>query len=82
MSASKVLEVRDVKRAFGERTIIHNISFTVRSGETLFIKGASGVGKSLLLRALAYLDPLQVATRAIIFLHALVMMAIPCIPIS
>ncbi len=31
----------------------------------LFIRGASGVGKSLLLRALAYLDPLEVGQSSI-----------------
>lgn len=60
MSSSKVLEVRDLKRVIAERTIITNLSFSVRAGETLFVRGASGVGKSLLLRALAYLDPIQV----------------------
>jgi energy-coupling factor transporter ATP-binding protein EcfA2 len=32
------------------------LSFNVQKGEVLFIKGPSGVGKSLLLRALAHLD--------------------------
>jgi ABC-type iron transport system FetAB ATPase subunit len=60
MSSSKVLEVRDLKRIVSDRTIITNLSFSVRAGEILFVRGASGVGKSLLLRALAYLDPIQV----------------------
>ncbi len=55
-----MLEVRGLKRAFGERVIILNISFHISSGETLFIRGPSGVGKSLLLRCVAYLDPIQV----------------------
>ena len=33
------------------------MSFTLKSGETLIISGASGSGKSILLRALADLDP-------------------------
>ena len=37
-----------------------DISFSVRRGDILFVRGPSGVGKSLLLRALAYLDPIQV----------------------
>ncbi len=57
---SATLEVHDLKRVIGDRTILTDISFSVRAGETLFIRGPSGVGKSLLLRALAYLDPIQV----------------------
>ena len=55
-----VLEVRNLKRKVGDREIITQLSFTVREADVLFIRGPSGVGKSLLLRALAYLDPLQV----------------------
>ena len=58
--SNTVLEISGLKRAFGDRVIISNLSFTVRSGDILFVRGPSGVGKSLLLRALAYLDPIQV----------------------
>ena len=60
MSEESVLEVRNLKRAVGDRVIITNLSFTVKRGDILFVRGPSGVGKSLLLRALAYLDPIQV----------------------
>ena len=60
MSGS-VLEVRNLQRAVGGRVIIHNLSFQVRQGEILFVRGPSGVGKSLLLRSIAYLDPIQVS---------------------
>ena len=60
MSEEDVLEVRKLKRAIGDRVIIATLSFTVRRGDILFVRGPSGVGKSLLLRALAYLDPIQV----------------------
>ena len=59
-----VLEVIDLKRVVGDRTIITDLSFTVRAGDIIFIRGASGVGKSLLLRSLAYLDPIQVKTNS------------------
>ena len=59
MSGGPVLEVRGLRRAIGDRTILTDISFAVRPGDVLFVRGPSGVGKSLLLRALAYLDPLQ-----------------------
>ena len=60
MSGEALLEVHGLRRAFGERVIIHDVSFALRRGEVLFITGASGVGKSLLLRAVAHLDPIQV----------------------
>ena len=49
--------------------IITNLSFRVLQGETLFVRGASGVGKSLLLRCLALLDPLQVGATVPVPLH-------------
>jgi ABC-type uncharacterized transport system fused permease/ATPase subunit len=49
------LSLRRLQRSVGERVIISNLSFSLSSGETLFITGPSGVGKSLLLRTLAYL---------------------------
>jgi putative ABC transport system ATP-binding protein len=45
-----------VADATGELTILQNIDFTVRPGETLAIVGASGSGKSTLLGLLAGLD--------------------------
>lgn len=59
-SGAPLLEVNGIKRSFGDRAIIHGVSFSVYPGDRLFVRGASGVGKSLLLRALAYLDPIQV----------------------
>ena len=61
-----VLEVRNLKRVVEDgRVIITNLSFSVHSpGDVLFIRGTSGVGKSLLLRVLACLDSLQVSLPA------------------
>lgn len=47
---------KKVQDASGEMTILHEIDFTVRSGDTLAIVGASGSGKSTLLGILAGLD--------------------------
>jgi phospholipid/cholesterol/gamma-HCH transport system ATP-binding protein len=49
-SNSPVIEVVDLVRKFGDRTVIDEISFTVQRGETLVIMGGSGCGKSTLLR--------------------------------
>jgi len=44
------LEVRHLKRNFGARKIIDDVSFQLRHGEILIIMGGSGCGKSTLLR--------------------------------
>jgi len=46
-----MLEVKDLKAAVGPV-----VSFAVDAGETLALRGSSGVGKSLILRAIADLD--------------------------
>ena len=46
------IEVRGLRRNFGARKIIDNVSFTLRHGEILIIMGGSGCGKSTLLRHL------------------------------
>lgn len=45
-----IIEVRDLVRKFGPRTVLNGISFTVNKGDTMIIMGGSGCGKSTLLR--------------------------------
>jgi len=45
-----IIEVRDLVRKFGDRTVLDGISFTVEKGDTMIIMGGSGCGKSTLLR--------------------------------
>jgi phospholipid/cholesterol/gamma-HCH transport system ATP-binding protein len=51
-----ILSVRNLRVRYGEREILHGISFEVPRGETLVIMGGSGCGKSTLLRALVGLQ--------------------------
>ena len=45
-----VIEIRDLVRKFGPRTVLNGISFSVEKGDTVIIMGGSGCGKSTLLR--------------------------------
>ncbi|MFF7871116.1 ribosomal protection-like ABC-F family protein [Streptomyces qaidamensis] len=47
------LSVRDVTKTYGTRTILDQVSFTVRPGEKAAVIGENGAGKSTLLRLLA-----------------------------
>jgi phospholipid/cholesterol/gamma-HCH transport system ATP-binding protein len=51
-----VISVVDLRVSYGEREVLHGISFDVRKGETLVILGGSGSGKSTLLRTLIGLE--------------------------
>lgn len=53
-----MLEVKDAKITFGERTLFEHLSFTADDGEMVCIVGESGVGKSSLLSAMLGLQPL------------------------
>ncbi|MGD0963750.1 MAG: ATP-binding cassette domain-containing protein [Candidatus Acidiferrales bacterium] len=50
------IRVRNLRVNYGEREILHSISFEVPAGETMVILGGSGSGKSTLLRTLVGLE--------------------------
>ena len=54
--SDSMISLRDLRVNYGEREILHGISFDVRRGETLVILGGSGSGKSTLLRTLVGLE--------------------------
>src|SRR5260221_6478278 len=56
LETTATISVRDLRVNYGEREILHGISFDVNRGETLVILGGSGSGKSTLLRTLVGLE--------------------------
>ena len=52
-----MLEVRDLRVAYGNIAAVKGISFEVRQGETVCLIGANGAGKTTTLKALARLLP-------------------------
>ncbi len=56
MQSGATISLRGLRVSYGEREILHGISFDVVHGETLVILGGSGSGKSTLLRTLVGLE--------------------------
>ena len=50
--AAPLLEVTDLRVAFGDTEVVHGVSFTIARGECVAIVGESGSGKSVTARAL------------------------------
>ena len=51
-----IIEVKHLKKSFGDLEVLHDIDFTVSKGEVVTIIGASGSGKSTFLRCLNILE--------------------------
>lgn len=51
-----ILEVKDLKKSFGDHVVLESINTTVRKGEVIAIIGPSGCGKSTFLRSLNLLE--------------------------
>jgi len=47
-----VISFQNVSKAFGSKQVLSNVSFDVESGQVFFVIGASGVGKSVLIKHL------------------------------
>lgn len=48
-----MLEVKNLKKSFGEKKVLDDISFSLKEGECLGIVGQSGCGKSTLMRLIS-----------------------------
>jgi phospholipid/cholesterol/gamma-HCH transport system ATP-binding protein len=56
LDSQALISLRNLRVNYGDREILHGISFDVLRGETLVILGGSGSGKSTLLRTLVGLE--------------------------
>ena len=52
---STAIELRGLRRDYGERAALAGVDLSVREGETLLVLGPNGAGKTTLLRVLATL---------------------------
>jgi len=52
MASEYILRVENIHKKFGDREILHGISFNVKQGDTKVFIGPSGTGKSTLLRCI------------------------------
>ena len=52
---STAIELRGLRRDYGERTALEGVDLTLATGETLLVLGSNGAGKTTLLRILATL---------------------------
>lgn len=56
MGEEKIIEIKNLKKFFGENLILKNINLFINKGEVVSIIGSSGSGKSTLLRSIINLE--------------------------
>ena len=52
----KIIEIKHLRKSFGENEVLKDISVTVNKGEVVTIIGSSGSGKSTFLRCINLLE--------------------------
>ncbi len=57
--AGNFVQIRNVQKAYGERTVLDGIDLTIAAGEVVAILGPSGSGKSTLLRTVNHLETID-----------------------
>ena len=51
-----MLEIKNIKKSFGQTDVLHDISLSVNKGDVIAVLGPSGSGKTTLLRCLNFLE--------------------------
>jgi len=54
-----MVEVRDLRKSYGQLEVLKRLSFDVEHGDVVVVVGPSGSGKSTLLRCINFLDDFQ-----------------------
>ena len=54
--AEHVIEIKHLKKSFGENPVLKDIDFAISKGETVSVIGSSGSGKSTMLRCINLLE--------------------------
>lgn len=57
-----ILEISDLKKSFGELEVLKKITFSVNKNDVIAVLGASGSGKSTMLRSLVHLETVDGGT--------------------
>jgi ABC-2 type transport system ATP-binding protein len=70
MSDEVILDVRHLRRSFGDVHAVQDVSFTVHKGQVVGFIGANGAGKTTTLRLLATLDAPDAGSISIMGLEA------------
>jgi len=59
------VEIKDVRKKYGDNTVLHRVDLGIQAGEFMVLVGPSGCGKSTLLRMVAGLEPITGGTISI-----------------
>ena len=51
-----MIEVHNLRKAFGEKEVLKDISFRVNDGDVIAVLGPSGSGKTTMLRCMSFLE--------------------------
>ena len=52
-----MIEIKNIYKSFGDRSVVENVSFTFQEGKTNLVIGASGSGKTTILKLMVGLHP-------------------------